>query len=260
MKVACSSQSFDSFLLNGTMSLRDFYEYCGTIDFIRGVELEDKHIERPEDPHYLNGIRELSATFRLPVVNLAFDCNFGYSSMEKLNGELRRVADWAEVAKKLNIPRFRLFAGWPDTDKERQWPRMVQFLTKAAEIVRSKGLTVVVENHNHGGFLSGSDDVVRLFGEAGDCFRLLLDTGNFTDGLNGILKTAKWAGHVHAKVQEIDSDGRPVNIDYPETIKQLSAAGYDGWLSIEYEGTCDPKQVVYSFGRFLNDLLQQISR
>ncbi|SDP09552.1 Sugar phosphate isomerase/epimerase [Paenibacillus sp. yr247] len=257
MKIACSSQSFDLALLNDEMSLEEFYSFCSTFDFIKGVELEDKHLKYPHDAEYLAQVLELSKKFGLPIVNLAFDCNFGYKSEEKLEKELVRVRTWVEVAKALEIPRFRLFAGWPDENKENQWPKMIEYLKQGAAIIKEAGMTVVVENHNHGGFLSNSDDVVRMFDDVGsDVITLLLDTGNYVDELPGVLKTAKWSGHVHAKVKEIDDTGRPITIDYPPMVKVLAENQYNGFLSIEYEGDLEPKQIVKSFGNFLNDQIK----
>lgn len=253
MKIACSSQSFDQMILDGSMSLREFFEFCSTLDFVTGVELEDKHILKPEDDEYLSHIRELVSTYRLPIVNLAFDNNFGYSSEEKLLAERERAKVWLETAKKLDIPSFRLFAGWPETDKESQWDTMVAHLKESAAIVASAGLQTVVENHNHGGFLSNSDDTVRLFLDLPqDTILLLLDTGNYVDGLEGTLKTSKWSGHVHAKVKETDPSGKPLDIDYPPILRQLAKENYRGWLSIEYEGESDPFQVVRTFGSYLH--------
>jgi sugar phosphate isomerase/epimerase len=253
MQIACSSQSFDRMILDGSMSLRDFFQYCSSLSFIRGVELEDKHILHPHDDEYLRHIRELVSTYRLPIVNLAFDNNFGYSSEDKLNAEAQRVKEWVETAKRLDIPNFRLFAGWPDKDKGSQWATMVDHLGRSAEIVASAGLQTVVENHNHGGFLSSSDDTVRLFRDMPPgAIHLLLDTGNYTDGLDGALKTAKWAGHVHAKVKETDPSGKPADINYPPIVTQLATEKYRGWLSVEYEGDADPFDVVRTFGSYLH--------
>ncbi|UPM55534.1 sugar phosphate isomerase/epimerase family protein [Gottfriedia acidiceleris] len=258
MKIACSSQSFDELLLERKMELDEFFQYCSTLSFVDGIEIEDKHIFHPNDKSYLNEIVELSNQYDLPIVNLAFDCNFGFESEEKINAEIARVKEWVEVAKALHIQNFRLFAGWPDFDKEKQWNSMIRFVDQAATIVEEAGLTVVIENHNHGGFLSNSDDVLRMFNDLNrPSIKLLLDTGNYVDQLEGVLKTAHFSGHVHAKVKEITSDGEEVEINYPTILRKLRDVHYNGWLSIEYEGNLDPKSVVNQFGQFLAKELKE---
>ncbi|MFP5111657.1 sugar phosphate isomerase/epimerase family protein [Bacillaceae bacterium C204] len=259
MKIACSSQTFDTQLLEKKLSLKEFIQFCSTHDFIKGVELEDKHIFYPEDQEYLNGIVDLSKQFQLPIVNLAFDCNFGYESIEKNELELHKVQEWIKVAKTLQIPNFRLFAGWPDVNKEEQWNTMIQYVNKASDLIEQAGMTVVIENHNHGGFLSSSDDVLRLFKDLNrPSIKLLLDTGNYVDQLSGVLKTAHYSGHVHAKVKEITETGEAVDIEYPTILKKLSEVQYDGWLSIEYEGNEEPKSIVNLFGEFLKNNLTEL--
>ncbi|MFB7141301.1 sugar phosphate isomerase/epimerase family protein [Gottfriedia sp. NPDC056225] len=258
MKIACSSQSFDQLLLERKMELEEFFQYCSTLPFVNGVELEDKHIFHPRNREYLNEIVELSRHYELPIVNLAFDCNFGFESEDKINAEITRVKEWVEIAKALHIQNFRLFAGWPDFDKEKQWKSMIQYVNQAATIVEEAGLTAVIENHNHGGFLSYSDDVLRMFKDLNrPSIKLLLDTGNFVDQFEGALKTAHFSGHVHAKVKEINSEGEEVEIKYPAILRKLRDVDYNGWLSIEYEGNLEPKSVVNQFGQFLAKELKE---
>ena len=111
---------------------------------------------------------------------------------------------------------------------------------------------MVIENHDHGGFLSFSHEVLRLFREtARDNLSLLLDTGNFVDDLDGIRKTVHLVKHhVHLKSRDVREDGRDRTCDFDATLAILEKAGFDGSLSIEYEGTqdefdCLPRIVSY---------------
>lgn len=62
-----------------------------------------------------------------------------------------------------------------------------------------------------------------------------LDTGNFVDGWPSIEKTLGQAAHVHAKFWKVGPDGSDETLDYPRIVSGLRAAGYDGWVSLEYE-------------------------
>jgi len=55
---------------------------------------------------------------------------------------------------------------------------------------------------------------------------------------------APFAAHVHAKTYNFDKEGNETSIDYEKVIEILRETGYDGFLSIEYEGPGDKKQGV----------------
>ncbi|MCL6443684.1 MAG: sugar phosphate isomerase/epimerase [Alicyclobacillus sp.] len=258
MKIACSSQSFERLIADGSMTLAELFRFCADCPWIEGVELEDKHLPHPGDMAGLEMVRALSEQYQLPVVNVAFFNDFGHDSPDALEAELHRVEEWVRVAQAIQSPRFRLFTGWPQSgDKDRQWNEMVDVFRKASETVVTAGLMAVVENHNHGGFLSSSEDVLRLFQDVSPVMvKLLLDTGNFTDGLEGIRRTAHLAAHVHAKTTHVDENGVDVAVDYELVVSVLKQAGYKNWLSIEYEGDQDPLNIVPKFAQYLHRLVQ----
>jgi sugar phosphate isomerase/epimerase len=79
---------------------------------------------------------------------------------------------------------------------------------------------------------------------------LLLDTGNYTDGLASIARTASRAWHVHAKFTRVDASGRDTRVDQEAAIRHIRDAGYTGCVSVEYEGeesgrTAVPRIVSY---------------
>jgi sugar phosphate isomerase/epimerase len=264
VKISCSSQSLDRKIAAGTMDLPGFIRYAAETLRIPCVEFEDKHLEGTS-PAYLRGIRTEVERRGLTVANLAFFCSFGYPTEGENDAELERAVLWMEVARALGSPCFRIFAGWmggpnpgfglagPAAAKpEPAWNEMIRCVRAACEQARAFGLHVVIENHDHGGFLSSSSDVLRLFAEAGsDNLSLLLDTGNYVDGLDGIARTAHLAKrHVHLKARDIRADGRDATFDLDATLDALSNAGFDGSLSVEYEGTqdeldCLPRIVSY---------------
>jgi sugar phosphate isomerase/epimerase len=264
MKISCSSQSLDRRFTAKTMDLAGFIAFAAEKLRIPCVEFEDKHFAST-DPAYLRGIRDELKRHRLSVANLAFFCSFGYPTREQNDAELARSVQWMEAARTLGSPNFRIFAGWmggndpeigrkgPAVPKpEPAWNAMIRCVRAACDRARGFGLNVVIENHDHGGFLSYSHEVLRLFREtARDNLSLLLDTGNFVDDLEGIRKTVHLVKHhVHLKCGDIREDGRDRNYDFDATLDILEKAGFSGSLSIEYEGTqdefdCLPRIVSY---------------
>ena len=264
MRIACSSQSLDRHFQKSSMDLPAFFKFAATTLAIPSVELEDKHFTGTS-PDYLEGLRKEAERCGLSVANIAFFCSFGFPVKEQNDAELERAFAWMQVAKALQCTRFRIFAGWmggPDREigtkgsavekPEAAWATMIGYVKAACDRARRHGLEVVIENHNHGGFLSHSKDVLRLFSEArADNLSLLLDSGNFVDGLEGIAKTIHLVKHhVHLKVGEIREDGRDNLYDLDAILGVIRKSGFAGTISIEYEGvqdeyTCLPKLVTY---------------
>jgi len=268
VKISCSSQSLDRKIAAGEMDLPGFIRYAAETLRIPCVEFEDKHITETS-PASLSKLRAEVERRGLTVANLAFFCSFGHPTRARNDAELARAGHWMEAARALGSPCFRIFAGWmggpnpglglagPAAARpETAWEGMIRYVSAACERARAFGLHVVIENHDHGGFLSSSRGVLRLFAEAGnDNLSLLLDTGNYVDGIDGIARTAHLAKrHVHLKARDIRADGRDAAFDFDTTLDLLDKAGFSGSLSVEYEGTqdefdCLPRVVSYLKGR-----------
>jgi sugar phosphate isomerase/epimerase len=250
--------------MNGKMDLPGFIRYAAQTLRIPCVEFEDKHFASTT-PYYIASIKAEVEKNHLAVANMAFFSSFGYPTKAQNDAELARAVEWMEVARSIGSPNFRIFAGWmggPDPEVGRKgppvakpgaaWDAMIRYVAATCDRAGEFGLNVVIENHNHGGFLSYSSEVVRLFAEVNrDNLSLLLDTGNYVDGLDGIRKTVHLVKHhVHLKAGEIREDGRDASYDFDATLAILKRSGFDGSLSIEYEGSqdelvCLPRIVQY---------------
>jgi sugar phosphate isomerase/epimerase len=250
MELCLSSQSVDRKFLDGSMDLFKFIDYAHELK-LSFVELEDKHFAATGDAYYRRVKAHLDQ-YGIRCANIAFDCSFGYPTTAQNEEEVKRAEQWMEAAIALDCPNFRLFAGWmggldqgvgtkgaPVEKTLKAWDEMVACVQKGCAIAKQKGLKIVIENHNHGGFLSSSLDVIKLFSVLdGDVASLLLDTGNYTDGLAGIARTAdKATRHIHLKLNTIGDDGMDGVYDLPATLQLIKGAKFSGTLSLEYEGT-----------------------
>lgn len=73
------------------------------------------------------------------------------------------------------------------------------------------------------------------------------DFGNFhptQDRYEGLELLAMFAKHVHAKSASFNNDGEESSIDYQRCLRILKDAGYDGAMSVEFEGDDDPKVAI----------------
>jgi sugar phosphate isomerase/epimerase len=250
LRLACSSQSHDDVLTAGTLDLAAWMRFCAEELGLRAVELEDRHIGSP-DAARLDALREASAACGLTVVNIALMNNFGLADPSRRGGEETRTREWMPAAQRLGSRFLRTFAGWPEGGREARWAGMVASLGAVCRDAEARGVRLVLENHNHGGFVQRAADVEAIFAAVhSPALGLLLDTGNYLDGLASITATAPLAWHVHAKFTEVDAAGRDPGIDHEAVVRVLRSAGYDGWLSVEYEGaepsgTAVPRALAY---------------
>jgi len=91
---------------------------------------------------------------------------------------------------RLGLRFLRTFAGWPEGDRAARWPGMLASLRAVCARAQWTGPLLVMENHNHRGFVQTANDVEQILTEVGNpVLHLLLDTGNYLDGLPSIQRT-----------------------------------------------------------------------
>ena len=218
-------------------------------------------------------IRALSEELNLPLSNYAISANLMDEDIGKRKAEIERVKRNVDVAHRLGIPTMRhdlASAGSPSGENsarafEHFLPFAVESAREIADYAASLGISTLLENH--GFFVNGSDRVLRVI-DAVDRpnYGLLLDTGNFRcvdeDPLVAVKKCASIAKMVHLKdfyVRRTDqmrgversggwfSAGSGVyllrgsilaqgDLDVWSSLKLIRDSGYNGYVSIEFEG------------------------
>jgi sugar phosphate isomerase/epimerase len=143
---------------------------------------------------------------------------------------------WVEAAKRLGCHAIRVVATSRGTFEEQQ-KLVTDGLSRLAAYAAQMQMAVLVENQgglsSNGEWLAG---VMRMVNRP-DC-GTLPDFGSFHDydryrGVEELMPFAKGLG---AKSHEFDAEGREVRTDYQRMMKIVLAAGYKGWVGIEYEG------------------------
>ena len=148
---------------------------------------------------------------------------------------------WLEAAARLGCHSIRVnAAGGGERDELAR--RVADSLVALAERAAPLGLNVIVENHgglsSDGAWLAG---VMRL--AANPRVGTLPDFGNFRigdgteyDRYRGVEELMPFAKAVSAKSHDFDEAGECVQTDYGRMLRIVHAAGYRGWIGIEYEG------------------------
>ena len=269
MKIGVSSYSFQQLINAGTESQLSIMKKAKDMGF-DGIEFID--LDPPEgvsEAQYAEMIREESEKLSLPVTaytisaNLLKDCG--------VDAEVERICRKVDVATVLGAKNLRHDAAWsvPDEIKafagfEQVLPTLVDGCRRVTEYAQSKGVTTMIENH--GFFCQDSERVEKIINGVGSAnFGVLLDMGNFAcadeNSADAAGRLAPYIKHVHAKDFHIKS-GNGLNPgtgffksrggnylrgsvighgDIPvfQCLSIIKNSGYDGFVSIEFEGLED---------------------
>lgn len=101
----------------------------------------------------------------------------------------------------------------------------------------AKEYDIQIGIENHGGFVSDPNVLKKLFAAVPD-LRFVFDFGNVTDALRYQMVSdfADRISFVHAKSYVFNDQGEETYINFGKILQILKDKGFDGWLSIEFEG------------------------
>lgn len=150
---------------------------------------------------------------------------------------------WVEAAKFLGCHAIRVNAQSSGSYDE-QVDRAADGLRKLTEFGTKHDISVIVENH--GGLSSNGEWLAKVMKKVNlpRC-GTLPDFGNFAidrkndvwyDRYKGVTELMPFAKAVSAKSHDFDDDGNETKTDYLKMMKIVLAAGYHGYVGIEYEG------------------------
>jgi sugar phosphate isomerase/epimerase len=162
---------------------------------------------------------------------------------------------WVEAAKVLGCRTVRVNLHGEGSAEEKK-AASVDSLGRLGEFAGSMKINIVVENH--GGVTSNGEwlaDVVRQV--ARENVGTLPDFGNFCishpwgttqdgcedlyDRYQGVAELLPFAKGVSAKTYDFDANGEQPLMDYKRLIGLVKAAGYKGYIGIEFEGNTQPE-------------------
>lgn len=148
---------------------------------------------------------------------------------------------WLDSAAILGCHSIRVNAHSGGTYDE-QRDRAADGLRRLCELADPMGLNVIVENH--GGLSSNGAWLAAVMKQVAHARAgTLPDFGNFRisekesyDRYKGVEELMPFARGVSAKSYDFDEDGNETTIDYRRMLRIVAAAGYSGFIGIEYEG------------------------
>lgn len=179
--------------------------------------------------------------------------------------EVKRIKGQVDIAGALGVKFMRHDAGWRHIAHcgieqfDKDLPKVAEACREIAEYAKQYGITTSVENHGY--FFQGSERVRRLVDLVGlENFRTTMDVGNFCcsdeDCVIAVMNNIGIASMIHFKDFYIRESvpttegwfqslhGRYLrgaitgcgDINLAKITKIIKESGFDGFISIEYEG------------------------
>jgi len=274
IKLGLQSLSYKDAFAAGRMDVDRFLDHAAELR-LDGVDLHVRHLDRTDDES-LERLRLRSLRLGLPIGYLGVSNDFGRQG-EELEAQIRRVQEWVDVAVRLRVPMVRVFGAWVrgGATEEEVWPRLVAASRRVTAYARERRVLLGLQNHNHGCIPATGAQTLRLLDAVDDpYFTHILDTGQYrgspgASGAGGIADpehdlyesiraSAPRAVHVRAKIYRIAS-GREEWLDYPRILAILRDVGFNGWMSIVYEGQeAEPEEAAVPRAvRYLRALLRE---
>ena len=258
MKIGVSSYSFTKYTKATGCSYFDICDKAKEIGF-DGIEFTDL---TAEDPIALaKEIRAHCEKIGLEIIAYAIGANF---LAEDPEAEVARVCGCVDVAEALGAPLMRhdvcyalpkehLYS-WRDAAET-----MAPYIRRVTEYAEKKGIRTCTENHGY--IFQDPARVEALILKVGsENYGWLCDMGNFlcadADPVKAVSIAAPYAFHVHAKDFLYKAGGECPDgffgttgrnwlrgtalghgvVPVDQCIRILKNAGYEGWLSLEFEG------------------------
>ncbi len=269
MKFSVSSYSFQRLLNSGKYTQLDLINVAKEMGF-DGIEFIDlMPTDGMSDLEYAKVLRDAAEKAGIEIV--AYTIGADFLSENGWEAEAQRLFTQVDVAEALGAKLMRHDAtgGFKGEDAKYKsfdsaLPILADGCRKVTEYAAQKGIATMVENHGY--FCQDSVRVEKLVNEvANPNFGLLVDMGNFMcaddEPAKAVGTVAKYAKHVHAKDFHKKSGNGPNpgdgffrtrggdylrgavvghgDVPVYQCVQTLKRSGYDGYVTIEFEGVED---------------------
>ncbi len=271
MKTCISSYSYSKLLRSGKMSYFDIIEKTkelgfDAIEFSIGDEL-------PGGRETVAKLRDKCAEVGLPIASYTTGANF---LVKDQAAEIARVKEHVDRAEIMGAPVLRHDMCWgfyEGYEGVKTFDAIVPYIAPAirevTDYAQTKGIRTMSENHGY--FAQDADRLIKVITAVGSTnYGWLCDVGNFCcadeDPAVSVGKLAPLCFHVHVKDMFLRSGLLPDpgkgwgrsragnyyrctifghgNIPTLQCLQTLKRNGYDGYISLEFEGIEEPLMAI----------------
>lgn len=266
MKISVTSYSYGQYINEDKLGLMGIIDNAAEMGFA-GIEFSEGGWSNNLDLAVAEKIKERCAERGLEVVSYCVGANFLAAD---LDAEIERVKKQVDFAAVMGTKNMRHDVGYGFSGRKYSigYDDALPYLAKGAlevtKYAEQKGVGTMTENHGY--FSQDAARVEKLINTvAHPNFGALVDIGNFMcadeDPVKSVGIMAPYAKHVHAKdfhwksgMEQNPGEGwfqtRAMNYirgaiigqgeaKVYQSIKILKKAGYDGYITVEFEGMED---------------------
>ena len=278
MKIAVSSYSYSQ-LKNSDFERIDLAKQMG----FEGIEFAEINPGDRDKVEYAKELKAYADKAGVEISNYAIGADF---INRDVDGEIERLKKEVDIAEILGVKTMRHDAsGGPENERlsktgfEKYLPVLAKGCKAVTEYAKTKGIKTSVENH---GFYCQQSDRVEALMKAvdDDNFGWLVDIGNFLcadeNPLDAVKVGVNYIIYAHVKdfyyadrsVETPDGyfDTRDGNhlcgsvlgdgiVPVDKCVEMIKNSGYDGWVTLEYEGRETPMTAVPKGLDFLKKLI-----
>lgn len=223
-----------------------------------GVEILHRQMES-EEPGYCAMLKRHAFLHGVDLIALSIHQDFVSPDAEVRRQQIAHTERCMELAYALGIPAIRLNSGrWktvesfdrlmelrgdepplPGHTDDDAFAWCIDSIAVCLRRAEDLGVTLCLENH--WGLTRRAEGVLRIVDAIhSPWLAVLMDTGNFLEAPYPELEQlAPRAAYVHAKTYFGGGEWYTLELDYARIARLLRAAGFHGYISIEFEGRED---------------------
>ena len=244
LQISLAAWSLHREFFAGEVDQMGMLEACAEMG-IGGFELVNTFFPSPQY-FYLRRMKRRAGELGIDLLLIMCDGegDLAHVDAAKRLQAARNHRKWIDVAQVLGCHCIRCNIRGDESDPDAMRERAAEGLRYVLEYAAGSGISIALENH---GGLSSDPRWLRSLVEAVDDPQLgtLPDFGNFPDDVDiyeAVELLSPGAKAMSAKCYDFGDDGEETKIDFARMIEIVRAAGYTGYVGIEFEGERLPER------------------
>lgn len=235
------------------LPMETFIDDCAAFG-LDGTELTSYYLQQDGPPAYFRNLKRQAFLRGLDISGTAVGNDFCHPPGAERDRQLALVKRWVEYADQMDAPVIRIFSGSVKTGQTIEVARQlaVDAIEECCDYAGKFGVFLALENH--GGLTAQVDEMLKIIRAVkSPWFGVNLDTGNFqsADVYGDLAKITPYSMNVQVKVKIHPAGKAPEKSDFKRLATILRAAGYRGYIVLEFEEAGDPRT---QCRRYLDDI------